>query len=61
MLFARIDNNVRRKICETNRSIPFLDGPTYIQYIPFLDIRVLSLVPLPPSQNPVPFFPIKTE
>lgn len=29
--------------------------------LPFLDILVLSLVPFPPSQNPVPFFPIRTE
>jgi len=41
--------------------IPPTREKTRKQNAPFLDIRTLSLVPFPPSQNPEPAFPVRAE
>ena len=43
------------------RTKPPIQDETKDANAPFLDIRTLSLVPLPPSQKPEPAFPVRGE
>jgi len=47
----------------TSNHLDVVEGLDWVDLgdAPFLLIRVLSLVPFPPSQNPLPFFPTRME
>jgi hypothetical protein len=47
-------SDLRTRQPHSTPSLPSMD-----KYSPFLDMRVLSRVPLPPSQNPVPRFAVR--